>query len=49
MAKKMERELFFLLIKVNMKVNFMIMKFRGMVNIIGMMEKFIRDNGKIIK
>jgi len=40
---------FFLLMRVNILENLMIMKYQELVNIIGVMEKFIKVNGKTIK
>lgn len=47
--KKMVKENYCLPMNLNMLEIFWIMKFQVLGNIIGQMEKFIRDSGKIIK
>jgi hypothetical protein len=49
MDKKMVKVLYFLLMVVNIRVNSRIIRFQAKVNITGPMDKYIRDNGKIIK
>jgi hypothetical protein len=48
-GKRMGKEYCYLRIQVSITENSWIMKYRGMGNTIGVMGKYIRGNGKIIK
>ena len=48
-GKKTEMEFYISQIITNIQDNFLIMRFQAGENIIGVMEKFIKENGKIIK
>jgi hypothetical protein len=49
MGRKVGEVYFYLQMKANILENLKIMKYLVLVNTIGVMEKFIKDNGKIIK
>lgn len=49
MVNKMVKVLYFLPMVVNIKVNSRIIRYQAKVSITGLMVKYIRDNGKIIK
>lgn len=49
MVKKMEKENYYLQMDLDMLEIFQIMKYQDLGNIIGLMEKYIKVNGKIIK